>query len=180
MLIKKTFKCHSVFLFLQIVSFRVNVCGGTQLTPGDMARKNSLINRQLEKERLEMKRTLKILLLGGPECGKSTIFKQMKILHLNGFTDSDYLNFRYLIYSNIMQAMDQLLEAAESLEFPPDDSPSLRRAINHYRSHKGAYTTTDVELNREMTSSITRIYDAEFIRSVLSRKNEFNILDSAT
>ncbi|EGT38263.1 CBN-GPA-11 protein [Caenorhabditis brenneri] len=166
--------------FTTQVNNRVNVCGGTEMTPGDMARKNSIINRQLEKDKLEMKRTLKILLLGGPECGKSTIFKQMKIIHLNGFSDLDYVNFRYLIYSNIMQAMDQLLEAAELFHFPPDDSPSIRRALNHYKSYKVRYSMSEVELNRELTESLQKLYNSEFIKGVLNRKNEITLLDSAT
>ncbi|UMM16034.1 hypothetical protein L5515_013218 [Caenorhabditis briggsae] len=174
------------FLFCGRLSFttqinnRVNVCGGTEFTPADLARKNSLINRQLERDKIEMKRTLKILLLGGPECGKSTIFKQMKIIHLNGFSDLDYVNFRYLIYSNIMQAMDQLLDAAEMFHFPPDDSPSIRRALNHYRSYKIRYSMSEVELNRELTESLQKLYHSEFIKAVLNRRNEITLLDSAT
>ncbi|EFP06985.1 CRE-GPA-11 protein [Caenorhabditis remanei] len=170
----------SSFPFHSSLFSRVNVCGGSELTPGDMARKNSLINRQLEKDKLEMKRTLKILLLGGPECGKSTIFKQMRIIHMSGFSDLDYVNFRYLIYSNIMQAMDQLLEAAEMLNFPADDSPSIRRALNHYRSYKVRYSMSEVELNRELTDSLAKLYNSEFIKAVLNRKNEITLLDSAT
>ncbi|CCD62416.1 Guanine nucleotide-binding protein alpha-11 subunit [Caenorhabditis elegans] len=149
------------------------------MSAADMARKNSLINRQLEKEKIDSKKMLKILLLGGPECGKSTIFKQMKIIHMNGFSDLDYVNFRYLIYSNIMQSMDQLLEAAEFFHFPPDDSPSIRRALNHYKSYKVRYSTSEVELNRELADSLSKLYNAEFIKSVLNRKNELKLLDSA-
>ncbi|CAI2336151.1 unnamed protein product [Caenorhabditis sp. 36 PRJEB53466] len=166
--------------FTTQVNNRVNVCGGAEMSVGEMVRKNSLINRQLEKDRIAMKGTLKILLLGGPECGKSTIFKQMRIIHLNGFSDLDYVNFRYLIYSNIMQAMDQLLEAAEQLSFPPDDSPVIRRSLNHYKSYKGQYRNSEVELNRDLASSLNKLYNAEFIKSVLNRKNEIDLLDSAT
>ena len=41
---------------------------------------------------------IKCLLLGAGECGKSTILKQMKILHLNGFSNEEKLNYRSLIW----------------------------------------------------------------------------------
>uniref|UniRef100_A0A0M3HPZ2 G-protein alpha subunit n=1 Tax=Ascaris lumbricoides TaxID=6252 RepID=A0A0M3HPZ2_ASCLU len=86
----------------------------------DLSRRNRLIEAEIERDRIALKKTLKILLLGGPESGKSTIFKQMKILHLNGFSDLDMVNYRYLIYGNVMQAVSQLLEACDDLNIPID------------------------------------------------------------
>ncbi|KAI9631120.1 hypothetical protein KEM48_013256 [Puccinia striiformis f. sp. tritici PST-130] len=44
------------------------------------------INRQIEEDAKKYIRECKILLLGSGESGKSTIVKQMKILHQNGYT----------------------------------------------------------------------------------------------
>ncbi|CAB3405193.1 unnamed protein product [Caenorhabditis bovis] len=159
---------------------KVNVCGGTALSMGEMVRKNSLIERQLEKEKVHLRRTLKILLLGGPECGKSTVFKQMRILHLNGFSELDYVNFRYLIYSNIVQSMDQILRAAEKLKFTPDDNEEVRAALNFFEAYKKHVRPSEVELPRELASTIRVLYDSEFVKAVLSRKNEIDLMDSAT
>ncbi|XP_045671033.1 guanine nucleotide-binding protein G(olf) subunit alpha-like [Ursus americanus] len=46
---------------------------------------NKKIEKQLQKERLAYKATHRLLLLGAGESGKSTIVKQMRILHVNGF-----------------------------------------------------------------------------------------------
>ncbi|CAK5032239.1 unnamed protein product [Meloidogyne enterolobii] len=40
----------------------------------------------------------------------------MKILHMNGFTDIDLLNYRYLVYSNLIQGINQLIEGAKLME----------------------------------------------------------------
>ena len=88
--------------------------------PKDMLIRNEMIDQQIERDRLAAKRVMKILLLGGPESGKSTLFKQMRILHMNGFSDLDMINYRYLVYSNIVQAVYQILEGAEHLKIPPD------------------------------------------------------------
>ncbi|CAI5442672.1 unnamed protein product [Caenorhabditis angaria] len=163
------------------VQNQVNVCGGTSLTAAEMARKNSLIEKQLEKDRLHLRRTLKILLLGGPECGKSTIFKQMRIIHLNGFSDLDYVNFRYLIYSNIVQSMAQLLNAAKKLNIKPDNTLAVKKAMMFFeRRYNNASRPTEVEMNPELFQSINSLYKSEFIKAVIENKNEIELLDSAT
>jgi energy-coupling factor transporter ATP-binding protein EcfA2 len=43
------------------------------------------IEEELVKDRRKYKATQRLLLLGAGESGKSTIVKQMRILHVNGF-----------------------------------------------------------------------------------------------
>lgn len=45
------------------------------------------LDKRLEAIHNEFQRALKILLLGTGESGKTTIIKQMKILHDNGFNE---------------------------------------------------------------------------------------------
>ncbi|CAK5076513.1 unnamed protein product [Meloidogyne enterolobii] len=52
---------------------------------------------------------IKLLLLGAGECGKSTLMKQMRILHSDGFTEEELLQQRSVVYSNTVHAMAELL-----------------------------------------------------------------------
>lgn len=47
------------------------------------------INRRLAKEKQIYRATHRLLLLGAGESGKSTIVKQMRILHVNGFSERE-------------------------------------------------------------------------------------------
>ncbi|KAF8374909.1 hypothetical protein PRIPAC_81338 [Pristionchus pacificus] len=62
------------------------------------------IDRSLQKEKAENINRVNILLLGGADAGKSTIVKQMRILHMNGFSDYDMRHFHKYLRRNIFQA----------------------------------------------------------------------------
>lgn len=60
---------------------------------------------------------LKILLLGAGESGKSTIVKQMKIIHGNGFSREELSQYRPIVYANIIEGVCQVIRIAESLGY---------------------------------------------------------------
>ncbi|CAD5213209.1 unnamed protein product [Bursaphelenchus okinawaensis] len=120
---------------------------------------------------------MKILLLGGPESGKSTIFKQMKILHMNGFTDADMLNFRFLIYANTTQALYQLLEGAKALRVEIDED--IIHDVIHFRTYYETTPPYELEMDRELANKMSHIYNSRFIKAVLERQHEIVLLDSA-
>jgi len=58
---------------------------------------------------------IKMLLLGAGESGKSTIWKQMKIIHLQGFTDDELIeNYRPAIIENVIQLFQGLTECVKN------------------------------------------------------------------
>ncbi|KAL3185106.1 hypothetical protein MRX96_030986 [Rhipicephalus microplus] len=48
---------------------------------------NKKIEKQIQKDKQIYRATHRLLLLGAGESGKSTIVKQMRILHVNGFSE---------------------------------------------------------------------------------------------
>ena len=75
------------------------------------------IGRQLKKDYAKYSKIAKLLLLGAGESGKSTIVKQMKLLHpVNdreeaGFSPAEKEEAKFAIYANIMDSIVALLEA---------------------------------------------------------------------
>ncbi|KAK6049409.1 hypothetical protein COOONC_13086 [Cooperia oncophora] len=98
---------------------------------------------------------------------------------MNGFTDADYVNFRYLVHSNVVQAITQLLTAAEQFKYSPDDSEKLAQALDFFRVYKEQVRPSEVELSLELSRAISIIYNSQFIKSTLLRKDEIELLDSA-
>ena len=50
---------------------------------------NKRIEKQIQKDKQVYRATHRLLLLGAGESGKSTIVKQMRILHVNGFSEEE-------------------------------------------------------------------------------------------
>lgn len=58
---------------------------------------------------------MKLLLLGAGESGKSTIVKQMKIIHETGYSDEERKAYRPVVYSNTIQSMMAIIRAMGQL-----------------------------------------------------------------
>ncbi|KAK6200353.1 guanine nucleotide binding protein, alpha subunit [Scheffersomyces amazonensis] len=59
---------------------------------------------------------VKLLLLGSGESGKSTIVKQMKILHQNGYTPSELQEYKPFVYKNILDCIKNVINAVIDLQ----------------------------------------------------------------
>ena len=60
-----------------------------------------------------------ILSLGSGESGKSTIVKQMKIIHQNGYTPEELLAFRPLIWKNLLESARDVVNALTKFNLEP-------------------------------------------------------------
>lgn len=76
---------------------------------------NALLSKGLDEEKKNMSKNPigKILLLGPGDSGKTTVLKQMKILHGDGFSDKDRREFKVKVYENIINAMKSIVMFAQ-------------------------------------------------------------------
>jgi energy-coupling factor transporter ATP-binding protein EcfA2 len=82
------------------------------------ANANSSANKALSQTKADMSKQIKVLLLGAGESGKSTIFKQMKIINQSGYTQEECMMFRDIVYGNIIKSMKALVQASLTLGIP--------------------------------------------------------------
>jgi hypothetical protein len=82
--------------------------------PQEMA-KSTGIDRELDRARQQEELKVKLLLLGAGESGKSTIFKQMRILHGSPRTDDDQKMYGVIVRQNVITAMRKLCPLLRSL-----------------------------------------------------------------
>jgi guanine nucleotide-binding protein subunit alpha len=68
--------------------------------------------------------------IGAGESGKSTILKQMKLIYAQGFNKSERLDFKPVIFSNIVQSFKTISEAMSEIGIEYD-SPD-NEVCNHH------------------------------------------------
>ena len=80
-------------------------------------RNNRLINQQINRERNDNTRTPtnRLLLLGAGESGKSTIVKQMQILHVDGYSVEQRDQKKMDIKRNVKDAIEAIVNAMDML-----------------------------------------------------------------
>ncbi|KAF6312858.1 G protein subunit alpha i2 [Rhinolophus ferrumequinum] len=64
------------------------------------AERSKMIDKNLREDGEKAAREVKLLLLGAGESGKSTIVKQMKIIHEDGYSEEECRQYRAVVYSN--------------------------------------------------------------------------------
>ncbi|KAG0768190.1 hypothetical protein G6F57_002601 [Rhizopus arrhizus] len=136
--------------------------------------RNKEIDTQIKRDRINMRKEIKMLLLGAGESGKSTILKQMKLIHDGGYTPEERENFKEVIFSNTMQSMIVTLEAMDSLGI------SFRNPQNqlHKKLVLEAPPQTDY-LGSELVDAIYSLWGDPGVQECVSRANEFQLNDSA-
>ncbi|XP_004066212.3 guanine nucleotide-binding protein G(o) subunit alpha [Oryzias latipes] len=88
----------------------MGLCLGIELPEDREARIRSAgIDRELlERAKRDMKE-VRVLLLGAAESGKSTLVKQMKIIHSGGFSGHELLSFKPAVLDNLLTSMKFVL-----------------------------------------------------------------------
>ena len=65
--------------------------------------------------------------LGSGESGKSTIVKQMKIIHQNGYTTDELMAYRHTIYKNLIDSAHHIILAMRKLAMDCEDPANRAR-----------------------------------------------------
>jgi GTPase SAR1 family protein len=80
--------------------------------------RNEEIENQLKRDKLNLRNEIKMLLLGAGESGKSTILKQMKLIHEGGYSRDERESFREVSnfnYDAIGVTMINIFDRSSSL-----------------------------------------------------------------
>lgn len=135
------------------------------------------IDKQIEEDSKKYRKECKILLLGSGESGKSTVVKQMKIIHQNGYTKDELVLCRATVYKNVMDSAQALVMALRKFNMDPVEAVNRHYAdkIMEYRLEAHHNLSDD-----DIVKAIESLWHDPIIPSVLDRSSEFYLMDSAS
>ncbi|CAM1500975.1 Fc.00g101370.m01.CDS01 [Cosmosporella sp. VM-42] len=88
------------------------------------------LDRVIRQDEKRLSKEVKLLLLGAGESGKSTVLKQMKLIYSQGFSKNEKLEWKPVIFSNIIQSFRVIFEAMEECNIP-FDGPDNEKHMAH-------------------------------------------------
>jgi len=138
--------------------------------------RNEEIEKQLRTDRQMQRNEIKMLLLGAGESGKSTILKQMKLIHEGSYSRDERDSFKEIIFSNTVQSMRVILEAMESLELP------LANGASEYHVQTIFMQPTQIEgdsLPSDVGKAIEALWSDAGVQQCFQRSREYQLNDSA-
>jgi GTPase SAR1 family protein len=151
----------------------MGICTSESSDPASTEAK--LRSEKIDREIKKSRRDTKVLLLGPGESGKSTIFKQMKILQDGGgFSEEERLRFKPIVYSNCISQMRILVTAAQRQNIPFDNPQNAKHAQDLLDLPFGHLWSPDIG------SSIQELWNDSGIRNVYTlRDKSYQLNDTA-
>ncbi|PYI10289.1 guanine nucleotide binding protein, alpha subunit [Aspergillus sclerotiicarbonarius CBS 121057] len=146
-------------------------------TDKDAVQRSARIEKVLKNDKKVMDRTIKILLLGAGESGKSTIIKQMRIIHSGGFPEDERRQTRAVIYSNLVIAFKVLLDImrAESIDFQQERTKPLAGFIDGLEPD---VASDEAFSDPKVRDALRDMWDDTGVQKAVARGHEFALHDN--
>lgn len=148
---------------------------------GDDEEAKGGIDQRIAQEKKADKRVRKLLLLGAGESGKSTIFKQIKVLFQTGFDDVELKNYTPVVHANVYQAIKILLDGCQ--EFAAEEGAGDQFVLQPDMRAVGDAISELVtnlacpELTPEVAVQIESLWKDTALQAAYARSSELQLPD---
>ncbi|XP_041372193.1 guanine nucleotide-binding protein G(s) subunit alpha-like [Gigantopelta aegis] len=135
--------------------------------------KDKQLTKLLQKYHKQDLKRLKLLLLGTGESGKSTITKQMKIIHINGFDQAERIAKKEDIKRNIKDSILAVVVAMQYLGLSLQN-PNLKGSVDYIIQAAENETIDD-----EFLKHAERLWPDGGVQESFNRSHEYQLIDCA-
>ncbi|ETE70440.1 Guanine nucleotide-binding protein G(z) subunit alpha, partial [Ophiophagus hannah] len=143
----------------------------------EAARRSRRIDRHLRSESQRQRREIKLLLLGTSNSGKSTIVKQMKIIHSGGFNLEACKEYKPLIIYNAIDSLTRIIRALASLKIEFHNPDRAYDAVQLFALTGPAESKG--EITPELLGVMKRLWADPGVQECFRRSNEYHLEDNA-
>ncbi|KAH6855656.1 guanine nucleotide-binding protein alpha-3 subunit [Chaetomium sp. MPI-CAGE-AT-0009] len=152
-------------------------CMSTSGEDSDQRKRSNKIDKELEEDSKKLRKECKILLLGSGESGKSTIVKQMKIIHLKGYSQDELASYRPTVYKNLLECAKALCSAMRQFEIEPmlDENREHCDFLLDYSLD----TNPQARIDPRVGIAVQSVWNDPAREQLMERQTEFYLMDSA-
>ncbi|XP_011505328.1 PREDICTED: guanine nucleotide-binding protein G(i) subunit alpha-like [Ceratosolen solmsi marchali] len=152
--------------------------GCTASSNGDKAaiERSKKIDKDLRADGERIANEVKLLLLGAGESGKSTIVKQMKIIHETGYSQEECEQYKPVVYSNTIQSLMTIIRAMGQLKIDFADPSKVNIAREFFTV---ASSTPEGELSSDLVILMKNLWQDSGVQLCFARSREYQLNDSA-
>jgi GTPase SAR1 family protein len=170
-------------------------CGNSSNSiDADALNRSRIIDVGMQEDRRIDAEKVKLLLLGAGESGKSTVFKQLRLLYGEGYTEQEKVHFGVYIKQNIMEAMETLCLAVIKLNsddpliktsefqtiYPYTDNCIIDNTNNAIKLNMTKKIVRKLpELTQEKAKAIETLWRSASIQNAWRQRAKFQIVESA-
>ncbi len=150
--------------------------GATEAERDNDARIADMIRK--DKLRQQKEGAKKLLLLGAGQSGKSTLFKQMKLLYgeKKEMGEDEVESYRSIIVSNIISSMQTLIEYSEKFA---QESKGDAFQIKAPTDTKLVKDVDRYSMDSNLGAAIDRLWKDPGIQATYEQRHRFQLIDSA-
>ncbi|EFX04721.1 guanine nucleotide-binding protein alpha-3 subunit [Grosmannia clavigera kw1407] len=143
----------------------------------EQKKRSQKIDKDLEEDSKRLRRECKILLLGSGESGKSTIVKQMKIIHLKGYSEDELYSYRATVFKNLLECAKSVINAMREFNIEPqtENIQAYCVFLLDYSIESGPQPHIDPKVG----DAVRAIWDDPVREQLMERQTEFYLMDSA-
>lgn len=114
---------------------------------------------------------------GSGESGKSTIVKQMKIIHLKGYSQDELYNYRPTVFKNLVECAKAVVTAMQQFDISPESDENQAHAafVMDYQVESGPQARIEPEIG----VAAQAVWNDPAKDLLMEHQAEFYLMDSA-
>ncbi|KAH9418024.1 Guanine nucleotide-binding protein G(k) subunit alpha, partial [Dermatophagoides pteronyssinus] len=143
----------------------------------DALARSKAIDKTIRADRDRQSREVKLLLLGAGESGKSTILKQLKIIHENGYDKEECYKYRRVIHANAIQSLSAILDAMNFLKINFGNAESYQLVAQYFDYPQSNHMAPIITM--ELAVIMKKLWLDPGVQSCFHRAREYQLNDSA-
>jgi len=139
------------------------------------------IDKRHKDDYRKISKESRILLIGTGEAGKTTVMKQIQIFHDKGFTEEQKLDFKAIIYKQVIKNVKILIRESAKTDNTATQTFDMERAnrINQFEERIADSISFDIQVTPQLWEDLKEIWADKSIQETYNYNYKF-ILDDST